>query len=191
MDIFSMRLKWLREKKGLTQKEVAEYMGVSQQYYGRFEKGQAQPNLEALVKLHPLFEEEIGFIIGAYNLDRHASKLLSIYREAKEAHDRNKGKVKEFLNLIQNEQLEDGELRRKIFDVVNSNERGITYEGEYLRAKEAFTTYLRSIPGVNDDLITDEYLNSLFEHRRSMTDEYTSLKISILYGERNTPVPKL
>ena len=44
-------LKQLRKQKGLTQSEVAEKLGISQQAYAKYESGSATPNAETLSKL--------------------------------------------------------------------------------------------------------------------------------------------
>lgn len=64
MEIFSARLKWLRERANLTQKEVADYVGMSPQGYGKIENGHRDPNLEVLSCLPSLFGETVDFMIG-------------------------------------------------------------------------------------------------------------------------------
>lgn len=75
MDIFSARLKWLREKNNYTQKEMAEKLGLSQQYYGRFEKNKGQPNLETLAKLPSILGESVDFMLGITDFLKHHQKL--------------------------------------------------------------------------------------------------------------------
>ena len=36
---YTERLQWIRECKNITQKELAEYLGIKQQQYARYEKG--------------------------------------------------------------------------------------------------------------------------------------------------------
>ena len=36
---YTERLQWVRDCKNVTQKEVAEYLGIKQQQYARYEKG--------------------------------------------------------------------------------------------------------------------------------------------------------
>ena len=47
--------KQLRKQKGLTQSDVAEKLGISQQAYAKYESGQYPKNEEILNKLHELF----------------------------------------------------------------------------------------------------------------------------------------
>ena len=36
---YTDRMKWLRDIKNITQKEIAAYLGIKQQQYARYEKG--------------------------------------------------------------------------------------------------------------------------------------------------------
>ncbi|WP_138752788.1 helix-turn-helix domain-containing protein [Paenibacillus sinopodophylli] len=79
MELFSARLKWIREKKGMTQKEIADMIGMSAAGYGKIENGQREPNLETLVKLSRIVNENSDFLIGLTNYDREARILFYNY----------------------------------------------------------------------------------------------------------------
>ncbi|HEN6441229.1 TPA: helix-turn-helix transcriptional regulator [Streptococcus agalactiae] len=49
------KLKQARKNIGLTQKEVAEKLGIAQQQYARWEQGQRKPKYETLEKLAEVF----------------------------------------------------------------------------------------------------------------------------------------
>ncbi len=59
-----LRLRDLREEKGVTQQEVADYLHCRQQTYSRYEKGQAQPDFEILLRLAEYFETTTDYILG-------------------------------------------------------------------------------------------------------------------------------
>lgn len=59
-----MRLKELRESKGLTQKEVAEIIGYSEISYGRYENGKREPDISTLCKLAEYFNVTVDYLIG-------------------------------------------------------------------------------------------------------------------------------
>ena len=59
-----MRLKELRESKGLTQKEVAEIIGYSEISYARYEKGEREPDITTLCKLAEYFNVTVDYLIG-------------------------------------------------------------------------------------------------------------------------------
>lgn len=161
MDIFANRLKWIREKRGMTQKQVAEYMGVSQQYYGRFEKGQGQPNLEALLKLRELFDESLEFLLGYYNLDKEGNMLLSFLRIKKRVIDKKEERLKEFFDFIKNEDINDEQLKDRISKILLSNRKGGSEKGNYLKAKQHFIDYVKTIPGIEE--VDDEHVERFIE----------------------------
>lgn len=59
-----MRLKELRESKGLTQKEVAEIIGYSEISYTRYENGKREPDISTLCKLAGYFKVTIDYLNG-------------------------------------------------------------------------------------------------------------------------------
>ena len=62
--IFSERLKTLRKEKKLTQKELAEQIGIKQNSYSDWETGKNEPSLENLIKLADLLEVSIDWLFG-------------------------------------------------------------------------------------------------------------------------------
>lgn len=61
---FSDRLKELRAEKGIRQKDVAEYLGLSTRAYCFYELGQREPNIETLKKLCELYSVPADYLIG-------------------------------------------------------------------------------------------------------------------------------
>ena len=59
-----MRLKKLRENKGLTQLEVARAIGCSANTYARYERGEREADYHTLRQLARFFSEHIDYIIG-------------------------------------------------------------------------------------------------------------------------------
>lgn len=61
---FSDRLKELRKSNGKTQKELAEYLGISERGYQNYEMGKREPNLEILSKLADYFNVSTDYLLG-------------------------------------------------------------------------------------------------------------------------------
>ena len=59
-----MNLKEIRKRKKITQKEVAEYLEITQASYSGYESERIEPNIECLIKLSKLFDCSIDEIIG-------------------------------------------------------------------------------------------------------------------------------
>ena len=58
-------LKQLREKKGLTQEELAEHVMVTRQAVSRWETGETQPNTDTLKLLSREFDVSINTLLGS------------------------------------------------------------------------------------------------------------------------------
>lgn len=58
------RLKALREKHELTQKEVAEYLHTSQSYYAQYENNRRPIPLERVTELAKIYDVSVDYIVG-------------------------------------------------------------------------------------------------------------------------------
>ncbi|MCM3130934.1 LexA family transcriptional regulator [Paenibacillus sp. MER 78] len=76
MSFFSERLKILREKAGLTQKEVAIVLGMTQSSYSKYEYGTREPNIDNILKLAKLFNVSSDYLLG--NEEAKPSELVTI-----------------------------------------------------------------------------------------------------------------
>lgn len=64
-NLFSVRLKELRlKKRGLTQQQIADEIGVNRGSYSNWEKGKREPSFENLVKLADLLEVSLDSLFG-------------------------------------------------------------------------------------------------------------------------------
>lgn len=64
MSEFCNVLKQLRQEKGITQKEIAKILGISQAAYSLYEKGQREPKYEMLEKIADFFNVSVGFLVS-------------------------------------------------------------------------------------------------------------------------------
>lgn len=58
-----IRIKNLREDKDLTQKAIAEYLGLQQNSYSQIEKGINNLNIEYLIKLSKFYNTSTDYIL--------------------------------------------------------------------------------------------------------------------------------
>lgn len=58
------RLKELRKEKRLTQHEIADYLGITQNAYSYWENGKVKIDNKSLLKLSQLFKRSIDYILG-------------------------------------------------------------------------------------------------------------------------------
>lgn len=65
MDIqFCKNLKSVRLENGLTQKQVAQHLGVVESCYANWEQGRTEPNLEMLRKLSNLLQIKVDELLN-------------------------------------------------------------------------------------------------------------------------------
>ena len=64
MNIFYKRLAEQRKMNNMTQREVAQKLGIAQPSYIRYENGKAEPTIENLIKLADVFDVSIDFLCG-------------------------------------------------------------------------------------------------------------------------------
>ena len=67
------RIKQLRKQKGLTQKEMAEAVGVGVSTVAMWESGKRTPSFKLLNDLSDLFDKSIDYILGTSDDDRSPS----------------------------------------------------------------------------------------------------------------------
>lgn len=64
METLGERLRHLREMKGLSQKEVADYLKITEGAYGNYETGRREPNLEMLRLLLVFYNVSAEYLFG-------------------------------------------------------------------------------------------------------------------------------
>lgn len=69
------RIKKIRQEKGLSQKELGEKLGVSQQMIGQWETGKANPKIETLIKIAEALDCEVSDIDENIIVHRHTVKF--------------------------------------------------------------------------------------------------------------------
>ena len=71
--MFADKLKTLRKAKGITQEQLADVLGVTQQAVGRYEKGLNMPDNNIMIKIADYFCVSLDYLQG-----REDKKPLSI-----------------------------------------------------------------------------------------------------------------
>lgn len=62
--VLGERLKELREEQGLTQRQVAERLGLNSVTYLHYEKAQREPPLSVLADMANFFEVSVDYLLG-------------------------------------------------------------------------------------------------------------------------------
>ena len=69
-----LRLKELRKEKNLSQAEFASKIGMQQQQYSRYEKGEREPQLKHIRKICKQFEISADWLLGLDQKDEGENK---------------------------------------------------------------------------------------------------------------------
>ena len=64
---FADRLKELRKEKGVTQRQMADLLGIAERNYQRYETGVVDPTASTAVKIADFFEVSVDYLIGRVN----------------------------------------------------------------------------------------------------------------------------
>jgi len=64
---FAAMLKQLREEKRLSQKDIADYLGITRQAVASYELAKREPDYEVLKKLADYFDVSIDYLLGRTN----------------------------------------------------------------------------------------------------------------------------
>ena len=59
----NLRIRDMREEKGMTQQQIAEYLNCGQSLYSKYERGEREVPLEIMVNLATLFETSIDYLV--------------------------------------------------------------------------------------------------------------------------------
>lgn len=65
--MFAERLSKLREKMGLTQKEISNRLGMARTTYAGYENGKREPDLDTLIKFATFHDCSVDYLLGRTN----------------------------------------------------------------------------------------------------------------------------
>lgn len=83
MEKFHEKLKILRKKKGITQQEVADFFGMKQPNYQKWESGRRKPTYENLSMLACIFDVSLDYLLGDY-LEISKERYLKLKKQKEE-----------------------------------------------------------------------------------------------------------
>ena len=116
MEKFHEKLKVLRKKKGLTQKEVADLVHVERVRYTNWESGKREPNFENLSMLACIFNVSIDFLLSEY-LEVSKERCLKFEKEIKEGEKKKileEDELKDFCKKLPRSEFEDSERAKRV-----------------------------------------------------------------------------
>ena len=107
---FTERLKTLRKQANLTQKEMAEKMGISQPAYGDWERGVKKPSHENLIKIAKFYGVTTDYLLEGKKDDVDSSTVDAIFRMASD------GLTEDEKSLFRKDIIDYINERKKLFE---------------------------------------------------------------------------
>lgn len=110
---FYQRLRDLKEDSDMTQKQVADIIGVSINHYGKYERGETDIPFEKAITLADFYNVSLDYLAGRTNhkhgksnpdLTAEELRLIEQYRQLTE---RSKGRHDLFMEQLLDKQKED------------------------------------------------------------------------------------
>lgn len=100
---FSEALRRFRKDNGLTQKQVAEAIGIREAVYQRYEQNKASPSVNVVMKIADVFNVPLDYLVGRDDDSKNKSEsyLLTTYRNLDENNRRTLTDMANFLNMKQ------------------------------------------------------------------------------------------
>lgn len=90
--IMVKNLKYLRTRHGISQQQLADLVGISQQSVNKYENHNIEPDIRTLIAFAEIFHTSVDFLIGhtdidhviepvqQWDLNRDETRLLQAYR---------------------------------------------------------------------------------------------------------------
>lgn len=58
------KLRIIRKEMGFTQKELANFLNVSQQTYSDYENGKTEPDIDTIIKMAEILQISVDYLVG-------------------------------------------------------------------------------------------------------------------------------
>ncbi len=100
---FYINLKRAREQKGLSQKEVAEGIGVAKSTYSMYESGNREPNVQTIRKIADVLNVSADELLG---LDDEPQTIATHF-DGDEFTERELEEIKQFAEFVKNRRKKD------------------------------------------------------------------------------------
>ena len=83
-------LRNIRKENGMTMKDLADQIGVSESAISQYENGKRQPGFETLKELSGIFNVSVDYLLdidrdNEFTISKQERELLEIYKKAKQS----------------------------------------------------------------------------------------------------------
>ena len=114
-----LKIREIRKRCGLTQKELAEGIGSSESAISQYENGKRQPDYETLLKISDYFGVSVDYLLGGeeINHSHEDPELDAILEQLK-----NRSEMRMLFNLATNASKEDVLQAVRIIEAIRQKE---------------------------------------------------------------------
>ena len=95
-DNFNENLKIAREKRGLSQKEVAEGIGVAKSTYSLYESGNREPNVQTIKKIADILNTSADELLGI----NEEPQTIAAHFDGDEYTEEELNEIRQFANFV-------------------------------------------------------------------------------------------
>lgn len=95
-DKFNENLKTARERKGLSQKDIAEIIGVAKSTYSLYESGNREPNVQTIKKIADILNVSADELLGIDD----EPQTIAAHFDGDEYTEEELDKIKEYASFI-------------------------------------------------------------------------------------------
>lgn len=106
--VFSTRMAELRREKGLSQREAAAQLGISQALLSHYENGAREPKFEFVSEACDFYEVTADYLFGRTDERKTCARILS-------------GKVREIVVSLENLREAEAKLIDELNDLIDNN----------------------------------------------------------------------
>ena len=97
MSEYLKRLKELRTKKGNTQKEIADYLGITAAAYSLYERGSREPNMTMLNKIAKYYNVSPSYLLGF-----DSPEVIAAHFDGDEYTEEELEEIRQFAEFVKN-----------------------------------------------------------------------------------------
>lgn len=164
MEKFHEKLKLLRKEQGFTQKEVADFFGINQSVYQKWESGNRKPTYENLSMLACIFDVSIDYLLSEY-LEISKERCLEFEKEIKEGEKKKileEDELKDFCKKLSRYEFEDSERAKRVaIKAMRVVLLALGYDTDFVEDK--FRTEVEKAIVVNGNGIYDNFFKTFKE----------------------------
>ncbi|WP_340018400.1 helix-turn-helix transcriptional regulator [Paenibacillus sp. FSL H3-0457] len=151
MEIFSARLKCLRERNALCTYQIADKLSLSTLSYEDLENGQRKPDVDMLAKLPDILGESVDFLIGVTDYDKLCAHFKLQYMRSVVGYVVSEQRMKELEEILSESHSKSTQYQLETNTNITKEYVSdmLKFKAEQRELRDTLYTRLREIPFVS------------------------------------------